>query len=101
MAMFKDWACRPAPPTLRRAAPPATNLGRPPAGDERNTATAGENLSPASSPNRSLHGAFEAETPQPRRTTLILAPQGLLPAVAALLPWRQLVPHLLGAMTWA
>ena len=73
-ALLKDCPSCPAPPTLSRSAPSPKVLHPPPTGDEMDTATDNENLSPAPSPTRTLRSACEAETPRARRMTMIQAP---------------------------
>jgi len=72
------WDCesRPSPANLVRFAAAETIVLPPPAGDEMDTATDVNDLSPPTSPTRSLQSAFEMPTPRARSTTILPAPLG-------------------------
>jgi len=72
----RDCDSRPAPPPLRRSAAAETIVLPPPVGDEMDTATDDNDLSPSASPTRSLQSAFEMATPRARSTTILPAPLG-------------------------
>jgi len=75
-ATHPDCDSRPAPPTLRRSTAAEEIVLHPPAGDEMDTATDENDLSPPASPTRSLQSAFEMATPRARSTTILPAPVG-------------------------
>jgi len=75
-ATHRDCDSRPSPPPLRRSTPAETVVLPPPAGDEMDTATDENDLSPPASPTRSLQSAFEMPTPRARSTTILPAPVG-------------------------
>jgi len=75
-ATHRDCDSRPCPPPLRRSAAAETIVLPPPAEDEMDTATEGNDLSPPASPTRCLQSAFEMVTPRARSTTILPAPLG-------------------------
>jgi len=75
-ATHRDCDSRPAPPTLRRSTAAEEVVLPPPAGDEMDTATDENDLSPPASPTRSLQSVFEMATPRARSSTILPAPVG-------------------------
>jgi len=72
----RDCDSRPSPPALRRSTPAETIALTPPVGDETDTATDEDDLSPPPSPTRSLQSAFEMATPRATSSTILPAPVG-------------------------
>jgi len=72
----RDCDSCPSPPTLRRSAATETIVLPPPRRDTMDTAADEDDLSPPTSPTRSLQSAFEMATPRARSSTILPATVG-------------------------
>ena len=80
-ATNRDCESRPSPPPLRRSTVATEVVPPPSTGDEMDTATVDRDVSPPTSPTRSLQSAFEMPTPRARRKTILPAPVRPAPGV--------------------
>jgi len=91
-ATHRDCESRPSPPTPARSTPAKTIVLPPPAGDEMDTATDDNELSPPASPTRCLQSAFEMATPRARSSTILPAPVGPIQGNRPLPPMEPVSP---------